>query len=43
MAFKVSPLTYKKYAGVLCGLILQLGIMLGTILEIPFAYICGIN
>lgn len=31
MAFRVCPLAYKKYAGVLCGLMLQVGIMLGTI------------
>jgi hypothetical protein len=43
MAFKVSPLAYKKYAGVLCGMILQFGIILGTIFEIPYAYIIGIQ
>jgi hypothetical protein len=36
-------LTHKKYAGVLCGLVLQLGIMLGTTLEIPYGYAIGIN
>lgn len=43
MAFKVCPVAYKKYAGVLCGLILQVGIIIGTILEVPYAYIIGIN
>ncbi len=43
MAFKVCPLAFKKYAGVLCGLLLQVGIMLGTIFEIPYAIILGIN
>ena len=43
MAFKVCPLLYKKYAGVFCGLVLQLGIMLGTILEVGYAYSLGIN
>lgn len=32
MAFRVCPIAYKKYAGVFCGLILQIGIMLGTVL-----------
>jgi len=32
MAFKVCPNSFKKYAGVLCGLTLQIGIMLGTII-----------
>ena len=39
----LAGLDYKKYAGVLCGLILQLGIILGTITEIPYSYIIGIN
>ena len=43
MAFKTCPLEYKKYAGVLCGLLLQFGIMFGTILEIPYSYLIGIN
>ncbi len=43
MAFQVCPLAFKKYAGVLCGLFLQLGIMLGVIVEIPYSYIIGIN
>ena len=43
MAFKVCPLALKKYAGVLCGLLLQVGIMFGTIFEIPYAIILGIN
>jgi hypothetical protein len=42
MAFKTCPLVYKKYAGVLCGMTLQIGIMIGTILEIPYAYLIGI-
>jgi len=41
MAFKVCPLLYKKYAGVMCGLGLQIGIILGNILEIPYAKILG--
>lgn len=32
MAFKVSSLVYKKYAGVMCGLSLEFGIILGTFL-----------
>lgn len=43
LAFQHCPLVYKKYAGVLCGLALQLGIILGTIIEVPYAYIFGIN
>lgn len=43
MAFKVCPDPYKKYAGVFCGLILQVGIILGTIIEVPFAYIIGLG
>ena len=43
MAFKVCPTAYKKYAGVFCGLILQIGIMIGTIIEVPYAYLIGIN
>jgi hypothetical protein len=43
MAFRVAPLTFKKYAGVLCGLLLQVGIMLGSIIEIPYTIIFGIE
>ena len=43
MAFRVAPLTFKKYAGVLCGLLLQVGIMLGTMIEVPFTIIFGIQ
>lgn len=43
MAFQVSPLEMKKYAGVLCGLTLQVGIMIGTVLEIPYGIALGIN
>jgi hypothetical protein len=43
MAFKVCPTAYKKYAGVFCGLILQVGIILGTIVEVPFGYAIGLN
>jgi len=32
MAFQVCPTAYKKYAGVFCGLMLQIGIMIGTII-----------
>jgi hypothetical protein len=32
MAFTVCPVNFKKYAGVLCGLTLQIGIMLGTLI-----------
>ena len=32
MAFKECPLIYKKYAGVMCGLMLQIGIIMGTII-----------
>ena len=34
LAFKKAPFEYKKYAGVLNGLILQFGIMIGTFLAI---------
>ena len=37
------PLIYKKYAGVLCGLSLQLGIVLGALFEIAYAYLFKIN
>ena len=43
MAFKICPTAYKKYAGVFCGLMLQVGIIFGTILEVPYGYIIGIN
>ena len=43
MSFTVCPLIYKKYAGVLCGLMLQIGIIVGTVIEIPYAYILGIS
>lgn len=43
MAFRVAPLTLKKYAGVLCGLLLQVGIMLGTMIEVPYTIIFGIQ
>ena len=42
MAFRVSTLKYKKYAGILCCLSLQIGIITGTILEVPFGYMIGI-
>ena len=42
MAFKECPLLYKKYAGVFCGLMLQAGIITGTIIEVPYGYIFGI-
>jgi len=32
LSFIVCPLLYKKYAGVLCGLSLQIGMMIGTVL-----------
>ena len=43
MAFKVSPLAYKKYAGVLCGLAIQVGLMLGTVIQIGYSAIFGLN
>jgi len=43
MSFKVCPQAYKKYAGVLNGLMLQVGIILGTIVEVPYGYLLGIN
>lgn len=43
MSFKTCSVAYKKYAGVLCGLLLQIGIILGTVLEIPYAAILGID
>lgn len=43
MAFKVCPPAYKKYAGVFCGLILQVGIIIGTIVEVPYSYIFALN
>ena len=43
MSFKTASQAYNKYAGVLCEFLLQLGIMLGTVLEIPYAEILGIN
>lgn len=43
MAFKVCPQIYKKYAGVFCGLILQVGIITGTILEVPYSYLFNLN
>jgi len=43
MAFKVSPLAYKKYAGVLCGLAIQVGLMLGTVIQIVYSAIFGLN
>lgn len=36
LAFEKAPDVYKKYAGVLCGILLQFGIMVGTFLAIPF-------
>jgi hypothetical protein len=43
MAFKVSPLAYKKYAGVLCGLAIQVGLMLGTVFQLGYSAIFGLN
>jgi len=38
-SFETCPVKYKKYAGVLGGILLQFGIMVGTLLDIPFTYI----
>jgi hypothetical protein len=43
LSFKKAPLVFKKYAGVLCGLMLQIGIMLGSAFEIPYSIILGID
>jgi len=43
MAFKVAPLAYKKYAGVLCSLTLQVGLMLGTVCELLYSMVLGIS
>jgi hypothetical protein len=36
-SFEVCPLKYRKYAGVLNGIMLQIGILVGTNIAIPFA------
>jgi hypothetical protein len=36
-SFEECPIRYKKYAGVLNGIMLQIGILVGTNLAIPFA------
>ena len=35
MAFEKASHESKKYAGIACGLLIQVGIMIGTILAIP--------
>lgn len=37
LSFEVCPQKYKKYAGVLNGIMLQVGILVGTNLAIPFS------
>jgi hypothetical protein len=36
-SFEVCPMKYRKYAGVLNGIMLQIGILVGTNIAIPFA------
>jgi hypothetical protein len=36
LAFESAPTEYKKYAGVVGGILLQLGITVGTFLALPF-------
>jgi hypothetical protein len=42
MSFRVTSLVYKKYSGILCGLSIELGIIIGTALEVPLAMLIGI-
>lgn len=37
LSFETCPQKYKKYAGVLNGIMLQVGILVGTNLAIPFS------
>jgi len=37
LSFEICPQKYKKYAGVLNGIMLQVGILVGTNLAIPFS------
>jgi len=36
-SFEICPMKYKKYAGVLGGITLQIGILIGTNLAMPFS------
>lgn len=36
ISYEKAPNKFKNFAGVLCGILLQIGIMAGTFLAIPF-------